>query len=273
MRILMHLSDLHFCRIAPSALMALQESARHLAPTLIVVSGDLTQRARKHEFMAARTFLDALPSPTLAVPGNHDVPVYDLLTRFLKPHIRFQQHFHPELEPVFQDEELTVAGVNTARAFVVKGGRINREQVRRVTEIFCGEGDHRTRVLVTHHPFDLPLLADKRDLVGRAEMAMSGFGECMPDLLLAGHLHVHGAYTTAARYHLGNRSAVVVQAGTAISTRMRDARNSFNLIRVTPTRLTVDHFEWQPQDRRFSFTLQVAFQKTASGWERAESLL
>ncbi|MEO9161317.1 MAG: metallophosphoesterase family protein [Casimicrobiaceae bacterium] len=266
MRRVMHLSDLHFGRTNSAVVLGLREIAQQLDPHLVVVSGDLTQRARKREFIAARAFLDSLAVPTIVVPGNHDVPLYNVVARFLAPLDRYRRFLAPEVEPAFVDDEMVVVGVNTARSLTFKGGRINREQVERATELFCGMPSERVRILVTHHPFDLPGTRSPHDLVGRAAMAMSSLRECAPDLLLAGHLHRPGIGTTAERHDFDGHSAIVVQAGTATSTRGRGARNSFNLIHVDRCDIAIDRFDWLPMQKAFELDSTCRFSRRDGAW-------
>lgn len=249
MRTILHLSDLHFGRIDPEAVAALGRIAGTLAPDVVAVSGDLTQRARPPEFIAARDFLAGLPGAKVIVPGNHDVPLYNVFARFLAPLARFREYIGDETRQRFSDREVTVVGVNTARSLVVKGGRINMEQVGRACRAF--EGTPGVRVLVTHHPFDLPTTGSARDLVGRAGRALASFGGCMPDVLLAGHLHAHGVGTTVDRHDLGGTTAIVVQAGTATSTRGRGEANSFNVLRVDGPAVTVQRYMYDSTRREF----------------------
>src|SRR4051812_18927113 len=128
MRTLIQLSDLHFGAIEPALLEPLRRRIAALKPDLVVVSGDLTQRAKAGQFKAAREYLDSLPRPQVIVPGNHDVPLYDIARRLLSPLGKYRRHFAPEVETAFVDDELAVAGVNTVRSFVIKAGRINVRQ-------------------------------------------------------------------------------------------------------------------------------------------------
>lgn len=265
MRSLLHISDLHFGRVDPPVADALAASVLAIAPDVIVVSGDLTQRARRREFAAARVFLDRLSAPKVIVPGNHDIPLYDVARRFLSPLERYRRFVADPAESTFIDDELVVVGVNTARSLVFKGGRINAAQVRRVREVFCESGD-RLRILVTHHPFHLAG-AGHRDLVGRAGMALSGLRECMPDILLAGHVHAHETGTTAGRYDLGGASALVVQAGTATSTRARGERNSFNLLHIERNVVTVCRYDWIAAVGQFAPAKPRRYERHGPRWE------
>ena len=134
MRTLVHLSDLHFGRVDASLIGPLTSHIAQLAPDVLVVSGDLTQRARSKEFVAARAFLDTLPSPQIIVPGNHDIPLHNLFDRFLRPLAKYARYIADDLEPMYVDDMVAVVGINTARSLTVKDGRINQAQMDRVHE-------------------------------------------------------------------------------------------------------------------------------------------
>ena len=218
MRRIAHLSDVHFGTEDPAVTNLAIDAVNRADPDVVVVSGDLTQRARKREFIAARRFLDQLPRPQIVVPGNHDVPLYNLFDRFFRRLNKFQKYITDDLTPTFVDGELAIVGVNTARSFVIKGGRVNEEQVEFIRSKLCVLDDRALKIVVTHHPFDLPEDSHHDDVVGRAEDAMPKISECGGDVFLAGHLHVSHIETTAKRYKLENgRLALVIQAVTATS--------------------------------------------------------
>lgn len=241
---------------------------RHIGPDLITISGDLTQRARSSEFKAARVFLDSLPFPQIVVPGNHDVPLHNLYARFSTGLNGFRHYITTDAEPFFADDEIAVLGVNTSRALTFKGGRINTTQIARMEERFC-QLERRVKVLVTHHPFDLPEHYGGRDLVGRAALAMTGIAKCGVDVLLAGHFHVSHSGQTAARYNIAGHSAIFVQAGTALSTRGRGEANSFNVVRIASERIGIERNTWNPETRTFAASAAEEFQRSESGWFRA----
>lgn len=269
MRKILHLSDLHFGRVNPALLGPLMRTVREVGPDLVAISGDLTQRARSHQFQQARSFLDALPKPQIVVPGNHDIPLHNLFARFFEPLTKYKRYITGDLQPVYQDEEMIIIGVNTARSSVFKGGRINRSQVTRLREKFCTYGRDVVKAVVTHHPFDLPDGHDERNLVGRAKMAMAGLAECGADLFLAGHLHIsHTGHTS--RYKILGHSALVVQAGTATSTRERGEANSFNVLRIAYPEITVEKFAWNPVIGSFSVSTREEFKQVDEGWIRTD---
>lgn len=267
MRTLVHLSDLHFGRTDARVLEALAAAVRDARPDLVAVSGDLTQRARAAQFAAARAFLESLPRPQIVVPGNHDVPLYDLPRRLLAPLGRYARYISPDLEPAFQDDLLAVVGLNSVRAGLFHGGgRLNVMQVDRAARRLRSAG-RKLKIVVTHHPFDLPAGHDESHLVGRSAMAMARLARAGADLFLAGHLHVSHIGHTAERYRIDGHSALVVQAGT-LSTRERGEPNAFNLLRVTASTIAVERHAWHERSGRFQATPAGTFLKTLGQWTR-----
>ena len=268
MRTIAHISDLHFGRIEPGLLDPLRRAIVALSPHLVVVSGDLTQRARAGQFREARDYLATLPSPQLVVPGNHDVPLYNVFKRFFGPLDNYRRYISQELEPAFVDDEIAVVGVNTARSLTFKGGRINEEQIERVRAQLCPLDERIVKMIVTHHPFDVPDTIDPDHIVGRARKAIRVLADCGADLLLAGHAHMSHAGETTARYRIEGFAALVVQAGTATSTRGRGEANAFNALHIEGQRVRVDRHAWNPRAGAFVTTSSERFEHTASGWKR-----
>ena len=251
MRTLAHLSDLHFGRVDPAALEPLRRCLATLAPDLVVVSGDLTQRARARQFRAARAYLDTLPKPQFVVPGNHDVPLYNVFARFLRPLAGYRRNISEDPEPSFVDDEIAVLGINTARSFVFKGGRVSDAQLERVEQALCRLDGAVMKILVTHHPF----------------MALERLARCGVDVFVAGHLHTAGIGDAAHR--VAGMSALLVQAGTATSSRTREEPNSFNVLRIWRRRVEVRQFALC----RGSFVPAAldAFERSDGGWVRSGS--
>jgi len=274
MRTIVHLSDLHFGRVDPELLEPLRALVHKVAPDVVVVSGDLTQRAKSEEFEQARAFLDTLPEPQIVVPGNHDISLYNVLRRFLAPLDRYRRYITDDLSPVFIDNEIAVLGVNTARSLTFKDGRVNQEQIDQIKQQLAGLPKELTRIIVTHHPFDLPQSFDDDDLVDRAPMAMQVFAESGVDVLMAGHLHASHAGSTAQRYAMSEYAALVVQAGTATSTRGRGETNSFNVVRIDVDRVEVDRYGWDVLGKDYSLVSTEKFLRSGNIWtEHNEGLM
>jgi 3',5'-cyclic AMP phosphodiesterase CpdA len=265
MRTIVHLSDLHFGRIRHGTVEALTRAVHEISPDLLAISGDLTQRARRREFEQARDFLRALPAPKIVVPGNHDVPLYDVYRRFARPFVRFRRYISPELEPFYCDDEIAVQGINTARSLTFKGGRVNERQVALLQQRLAPL-ENVTKIVVTHHPFDLPERYPDKALVGRARMALTQLADSAIDLFLAGHLHVGVAEKMTLRFKIAGHAALVVQAGTATSSRTRGEANSFNVTRIHRPNISIERFDALERDVTFRHAATVSFQHTEAGW-------
>lgn len=269
MRTVVHLSDIHFGRLDPATVPSLHNAIARLRPDLLAVSGDLTQRARRGEFAAAKLFLESLPFQRLVVPGNHDVPLYNVFTRFFTPLARYRSAITNNLSPVYRDDEVIAVGVNTARSWTWGEGRINVRQVDDVVAQLSGIPRDVIRIVVTHHPFDLPEGVREARLLGRARMAMQKLSAAGADLFLAGHLHLSHIGHTAERYQIAGRSALVVQAGT-VSTRSRGEQPSFNVLRIERPRISVARLVWDESAGAFSETAESQYRHTDAGWIKSE---
>lgn len=266
MRTIVHLSDLHFGRLDSRLLTPLTQAVGAVNPDLVAISGDFTQRALRRQFIEARAFLDALMFRKLVVPGNHDVPLYNLAARFTNPLTSYRRFISKELEPKFVDEEIAVVGLNTARSFIVKGrGRLNEQQVTQAADHLRRIPLALVKIIVTHHPFDLPEGVAAQQLVGRAAMAMAKLAEVGADLFLAGHLHVSHVGHTAERYKIEGHSALVIQAGT-MSVRGRGEVNTFNVLRIQRPEVTVERHSWNDEQQRFVVSWTEKFHHTDRGW-------
>jgi len=261
-----HLSDLHFGRTDPDILPALANAIVAAKPDVVVVCGDLTQRARTREFVEARRFLETLPKPQIVVPGNHDVPLYNVVSRWLMPLANFRRYISKDLAPFYADDEIAILGINTARSWTFKNGRISRDQVSRGCERLALSGERVVRIIVTHHPYDVPGTEDDGNIVGRAQMAMAGFAQCRVDMILSGHLHVGSISQSATRYKIPRHSALVVQSGTATSSRRRGENNSFNIIAIERPHVRINRLTWD--GTTFAPAEPEHFEFAPDGWFR-----
>lgn len=245
-----HLSDIHFGHHDPEIVAAVEAFLADKRPELVVISGDFTQRARVSQYREACAFVDrieAMGLPVLAVPGNHDVPLYDIVRRFARPLDRYQRFIDDDLCPWHETDTLAVLGINTARSLTIKDGSINREQMDMIRARFREVGEGKTRILVTHHPLLAMPIVEEGELskvVKRHEDALTAVAEAGVHVLLAGHFH--RSFSGSARDMVEKAGpALVIQAGTATSTRLRgDELQSFNWIEASNSRVDLTIFAW-----------------------------
>lgn len=259
---LAHLSDLHFGRHDDAVVASLADEVAAQAPDLIVVSGDFTQVGSRREFEAARAFLRTLSAPVFAVPGNHDVPAYDLVSRFLDPYALYKQYISPELEPFLAIDGVALAGIKTPRRMRLElnwsHGTIGRGQLRRLAERFAAAPPASLRVVVAHHPLLQPEqpAPGQAPTVRRADRALATFAALGVRLVLSGHFHLSYVRQHAHRGEVGQGAPLglreaaaapilVAQASSATSTRLRGHANAYNLIDVRGDEIDLAVREWR----------------------------
>jgi len=254
-RHLLHISDVHF---GPPHLPELAEKildyAERRRPDVVVVSGDLTQRAKPEQFRQARRFVDRFPMPALVVPGNHDVPLYRFWERSLRPFGAYQKHFAKELEPVWRDDELLLVGINTAHGWTVKEGKVRIRRLREMARLVAEAPESVFKVVVAHHHLTPPPRFGTQTVAENAFEAIRAFSEAGIDLVLSGHQHQTYLATSEEFYPTGGRPVLILHAGTTTSRRGRGSeadKNSFNWIRIDERSLLVSHYSWETTAGQF----------------------
>ena len=246
---LLQISDLHFGppfveQVGEAAL----KTAIEMHPDAIVVNGDLTQRAKRDQFMAAKRYIERLPSvPQLVIPGNHDIPLYRVLDRMLDPHRLYQEIISPELNPVLKIDGAVIVGLDsTAPRSAISNGQIFKWQLDLCERVFGDTPIGIARIVVAHHHF-APAPDNLRDSqMPHSRRAIERFTDLKVDLILGGHLH---------RAYIGNtldfypgshrdRGIIIAQCGTTTSRRGRgreQEKNSLNQIEISDKTITIAH--------------------------------
>jgi 3',5'-cyclic AMP phosphodiesterase CpdA len=233
MSALVQISDTHFGTEQPIVVEALLQLVAAVRPELVVLSGDVTQRARRQQFAAARVFCDTLQTPSLlTLPGNHDIPLFNLAARLFSPYANYRRAFGFELEPHYESREFLVIGVNTTRPHRHVDGEISDEQVRRVAgQLAVGPTD-RICIVVTHQPVHVITDKDEKNVLRGNEPAVRAWAAAGADVIMGGHIHLPYVRPLSDRFSDLPRRVWAVQAGTAVSHRVRhSAPNSVNVVR------------------------------------------
>lgn len=217
------------------------------APDLVVVSGDLTQRAKPLQFREARRFVERSSAPVLAVPGNHDVPLYRFWERFLAPFAAYRRNFSTDLEPVHSEPELVVAGVNTAHGWTFTGGRVRAKRLREVRALLEAAPASAFKVVVAHHHLVPPRRFDLQSVSRNSRSAIELFSTLGVDLILSGHHHQSYIATSEEYYPSGRHPVVIVHSGTTTSNRGRGSEagaNSCNWIEIGAEQFEIENLRW-----------------------------
>lgn len=239
MTVLLHISDTHFGTEEAPVVEALQALVRDQRPDAVILSGDITQRARSAQFAAAKKFCDSLGvARILTLPGNHDIPLYNVAARLFSPYAGYKAAFGDELEPELEFGDVLVIGVNTTRPERHKDGVVSAAQVNRVVKRLHQARRDQLRVVVTHQPACVMRPEDEKDRLHGGEVAVQAWSRAGADLVLGGHIHLPYVSDVCSRANTpAPRPMYCVQAGTALSHRVRHGTpNSCNVIRWEPPR-------------------------------------
>ena len=259
---ILHLSDVHFGAVNSRLVQPLIDLAQELRPDVTVISGDLTQRARAGQFRAARAFIDRLPGPVLCVPGNHDMPLWNLAGRLAAPFHGFRRTISQSLEPCIDLPGAILQGLNTADPLVWKAGRLRRSSADRLETAFAASPADAMRVAVMHHA-PVPAADGTPADMDDPEAALAALARAGTDIVLSGHTHMpHAGFAETAA------GVLFLQVGTAISTRLKTGTNDFALIELGGGSVT--RRSWLARGGEgFSASVTTRFLKTPDGWQAA----
>lgn len=259
MGVVLQISDPHFGTEQPQVARALLALAEQVQPTVAVWSGDITQRARHRQFEGARQFAEQMGAPHLVVvPGNHDIPLFNLAVRLFDPYRGFRRAFGEVLSPTLSLPDLFVRGVNTTRPWRHKNGEVSRRQIDAVARDLRNALPGQLRIVVVHQPLWITEDHDRGNLLRGHDQALEAWGAAGADVIMGGHIHLPYVRQLTVSSPHGPRRLWIVQAGTALSSRVRgDIPNSVNLIRFSgalagqPPNQTIERWDFNAGAERF----------------------
>lgn len=252
MTTLLQISDAHFGTEQPPVVQALLKLADEQTPDIVVFSGDITQRARGAQFRAAREFIDRMkPKALVAIPGNHDIPLFNVLARAVSPYSGYTRVFGKNLEPEWESPNLLVVCVNTTRPERHVDGEISDEQIARVSKRVGRASASQLRVVVVHQPVLAIREQDLDNLLHGHRQAIPAWSAAGVDIIMGGHIHLPYIRSLLTTFPMLPRDMWTVQAGTCVSSRIREGMtNSVNIIRCsgasTPRRCEVERWDFTP---------------------------
>jgi len=269
---LMHISDLHAGRpFNPEKADLIVREAQELQPDLMVLSGDMVQRADfRRQWRQIRAFIDRLPEPRLIVPGNHDIPRFDQIRRFVWPFRRYQEYISPDLEPIFECEGLVVIGVNTVRSFTIEGGKLDRRKIARLEERLKRFPDRVCKVVVMHHHVVMPPGPpdQRKDVIVGAKETLAALDRGGAELVLCGHIHTSYIGNTLEFDPSLRQGTIIAQCGTSTSRRGRlwhRGKNSFNVIEIEDQAIRISQRMFLEDAARFVPVSEHVFPRRSGG--------
>lgn len=245
MSLVLQMSDPHFGTEQPEVVQALLSLIDRVKPEVVLLSGDVTQRARSGQFERAAAFIAKVSCPVLVVPGNHDIPLYNVFARIWSPYGNYTRWLGKDLEPVYESEDYLVIGVNSTRPSRHKDGEVGASQILRVQRRLAQARPGQLRIVMLHHPVRAQEESDRANLLHGRQVAVPTWIDAGADIILGGHIHLpyilplQGRLPEAGpdRHPEGDaalsnvRHGWVVQAGTSVSHRVRGTiPNSVNII-------------------------------------------
>lgn len=255
MSTLVQISDTHFGTEQPEVVEALLALVHSIGPQVVVFSGDITQRARRVQFDAAQRFVEQLAVPrVLAIPGNHDIPLFNLAQRIWSPYRNYMHAFGASLEPELESDDFLIVCVNTTRPSRHKNGEVSPEQIEQVARRLRQGRAEQLRIVVTHQPVHIVRQSDSKNLLHGYRYAVRAWCAAGADIIMGGHIHL--PYVVRLREHFAElgRDAWAVQAGTAVSRRIREnIPNSVNvLVHAAGEGISrVERWDFDPSARAF----------------------
>lgn len=244
MTTIVHISDFHFGTEIPEITEALVQDVAAQNATLVAFSGDQTQRALEPQYIKAQTYIQRLPKPFVSIPGNHDFPLYNPFARALMPLQGYKKYISEDIEPSFVDEHIALLSINTSRHYFWKDGTVSRKQLERMKQSFAKVPQTACRVVMMHHPCFVPPEFPIHNQVGNADACLAAMSQASVEVVLAGHMHDAFVILTDPEPPHRPVHLILSQAGTAISTRRRSQPNSYNIVRVEDTEISVTVRAW-----------------------------
>ncbi len=261
------LSDLHFGRAEPDLVQPLLAALAKARPDHIVIAGDFVQRTWPSQFRMARDFVERLPVPWMGVPGNHDIPLFNLAARLLCPRLCFRRWIAQETEPLLEAERAIITGLDTTHRWSWQRGKISPKQIDRIAGVIRENAGQRVVIIAAHHPFHQRPEVEKKLMLGSSN-ALESWAEAGPHVILTGHLHSWLVEPFVSRK---NKSATLqIHCGTGLSTRRRGEPNEFALLDVADGGIGIRRMVAQRDSLEFAQVEQWAYAVDGTGWVRRD---
>lgn len=231
---IIHISDLHFGMNNSQIMNAFFQDIELIKPELIIISGDLTQRAKKKQFLALLAFLQKLSATVLIVPGNHDIPAYNLFERLFAPFRAFKHYIGNRYQSFFTNSITTILGVNSVNPWAIKDGKLAKKRLIDIKTYFSQE-KKAINILFFHHNF--AHIKGMHKPLENDEQFLSYLKNSEVNIVCTGHLHYA---KVSVLYKNNDKPCLILHAGTLLCTRSKDGLNSYYVIDIKNKKTVVD---------------------------------
>lgn len=269
-----HISDMHFGTEIAEVKDAILRAIIKLNPDILIVSGDITQRATSGQFAAARDFLQQIPAGLkLIIPGNHDIPLFNPFVRFFSPYARYKNAFGAREAFINPNKQLGLLGLDATSPFRHTDGYLDEKGIQlKLERMRCELAEDAFLLVAVHQPLLTAWEMDMSERLINAEAIAALFSHYKVDLVLSGHVHVPMITTTQATFASLPYHFILSSAGTAISHRTRvDTPNSFNIIHLghgdnTKT-MQIIQTDYDKDSNDFILSAPKIFGQNDLGWQ------
>jgi 3',5'-cyclic AMP phosphodiesterase CpdA len=253
---LMHVSDVHAGPpFAAEIAAVVAREAQAYAPDVFVVSGDFVQRADElAQWQTITAWLAQTPQPRFVVPGNHDVPLYNVWNRLFNPYVHYTRHISTDLMPVMHLAGVSLIGANTAFGWTIDGGYLSPAQQAHIRTAAASAPAGNRRVVVMHHHLVNPPGVGRRNRVANPQAIATLLDECQIDVVMTGHIHLSYVGHTRDLVPSLARGTIICQAGTATSRRGKGRERhmcAYNTVELSTTQVVIRRHVYDPRTQKF----------------------
>lgn len=272
--VILHCSDLHFGRLFQHDLAkALLRKIEAISPAAVVVSGDLTMRARRTQFIEAREFLAHIACPLVIIPGNHDVPLFNIFQRMTRPFANYERFISGMSRSPLHLEGVAVYGINSVNPRRHQQGLFTWPTVREVRRWLDSMPPATWKIIVTHQHFVAIPGLFRPGSIRDAERVLTELADAGAHAVLCGHMHFKYIGSTRDFFPHLPRPLALIHAGTATSGRLRGPEmksrrlhvNNIVLLRFSPGHFEVTPLDWDDIHEDFVGGETIVFDRAFFG--------
>lgn len=231
---IIHISDLHFGLHKEELILPFLNDVEAINPDIILISGDLTHRARRFQYQLLTNFLKKLPGKLLIVPGNHDIPLKNIWGRLFAPFKLYKQYISDDINVAFQNKGVRILGVNSVDPYQTHNGKLSHATRDKIEQYFSSAFPG-LNLIFFHHNLDYFEKIHKP--LKNHHHFIDDLNTSQLNIICTGHLH----YANVGLIQKNSEhSALLLHAGTLFCQRSRDYINSYFSLEMVEQECQID---------------------------------